>query len=431
MKITKTNFGYNVEPLSQPFGFKGGYFNSLWQTTALIEADGAVGLGLGIQSVLWSDEGIFSKYGFDSGNELMLKGTESALKYLNNSSFSTPFEAINSILPNVYKDLKEFTNSNNLRETYALNSLVAVDSALWQVYGKINGTENILELLDDETKGNLSEKTDKIFSIPLLSYATTMEDIKKMLDDGYFFLKIKIGSDPDKDGDRTKMLKWDTARLEAIHSLAKNYKTPHTANGKVLYYLDANGRYDSIDRLYEFLEFADKIGALPHIALIEEPFSEDEEFDVSEFPVRIAADESAHSKISAVARMDMGYTSIALKPIAKTISKSLEIINEAQKRDIPCFCADLTVNPYMVEINKNIAARISRFPQVNIAIFESNGPQNYPDWNVKQSYHPMYNNCNFMTLKNGIYTLDENFYNTSGGMFRTPTHYMNYLKQER
>jgi len=44
----------------------------------------------------------------------------------------------------------------------------------------------------------------------------------------------------------------------------------------------------------------------------------------------------------------MGYGAITLKPIAKTMSMSLKIAQLAYERSIPCFCADLTVNPILV-----------------------------------------------------------------------------------
>ena len=75
-----------------------------------------------------------------------------------------------------------------------------------------------------------------------------------------FFLKIKIGSDPDKDGDLDKMLEWDKQRLSEIHEAVKDIETPYTDTGYVPYYLDANGRYDSKDRLMRFLDHAAQIG---------------------------------------------------------------------------------------------------------------------------------------------------------------------------
>ena len=107
-------------------------------------------------------------------------------------------------------------------------------------------------------------------------------------------LKIKIGSDPERDGDANKMLSWDKSRLSLIHELADRYSTEHTDSGKIAYYLDANGRYPDKDTLLRLLDHADKIGALDRIALLEEPFDESNEVDVHDIPLRIAADESAH-----------------------------------------------------------------------------------------------------------------------------------------
>ena len=114
---------------------------------------------------------------------------------------------------------------------------------------------------------------------------------------------------------------------------------------------------------------------------------------------------------------------MAIKPIAKTVSESLLIINEAAKRNIPCFCADLTVNPLMVDINKNIASRIKTFPKINIGIFESNGAQNYLNWETMKTYHPMYGKAKFIEQKNGIYELDDEFYKISGGIFKDSEYY--------
>ena len=78
------------------------------------------------------------------------------------------------------------------------------------------------------------------------------------------------------------------------------------------------------------------------------------------------------------------------------MSESIKILKEAHRRNIPCFCADLTVNPVMVEFNKNIAARIEKFPGIKIGILESNGMQNYANWEKMQSYHPMYGKADYI-----------------------------------
>ena len=77
--------------------------------------------------------------------------------------------------------------------------------------------------------------------------------------------------------------------------------------------------------------------------------------------VRIAADESAHTDEDAIKRIEMGYQAIALKAIAKTLSMTMKIAQAAFERNVPCFCADLTVNPMklgiqVADISKPVAS---------------------------------------------------------------------------
>ena len=68
---------------------------------------------------------------------------------------------------------------------------------------------------------------------------------------------------------------------------------------------------------------------------------------------------------------------------------TIKITQEAHNRNIPCFCADLTVNPILIEWNKNIAARLKSFPGMNnLGLIEINGHQNYKNWKEMMSYHP-------------------------------------------
>ena len=90
---------------------------------------------------------------------------------------------------------------------------------------------------------------------------------------------------------------------------------------------------------------------LERIVVLEEPFAEENTCDVRGLPVMVAADESAHSPEDVKKRIALGYRAIALKPIAKTLTVTFRMIEEAMKTHTPCFCADLTVGPYMAEIN--------------------------------------------------------------------------------
>ncbi len=425
MKILDTSITYEVEPLLKPFGFKGGYLSELWQVVVRIKGEDHEGIGVGVQSVLWADEAIFSGYSEREGNMFMYRVSEYALNLLRGREFATPIEATMTIFDKAYAYAKQITQNPHLRPPFALNALVAVDNALWQLYSKERGEEDISLLVDGETGKYLSGRQKQIYSIPLIGYKTSAEEIRCAAENGSFFMKIKVGSNPCGDGDLDSMLEWDKARLSEVHGVMSNFSTPYTDSGRCVYYLDANGRYDTKDRLMRLLDHADRIGALDSIVILEEPFDEENSADVSDIPTLVAADESAYSLETTVRRLDQGYRALALKPIAKTVSETLLIINEAGKRGVHCFCADLTVNPYMVDINKNIAARISPFPGVNIGIFESNGAQNYINWDKMKTYHPLYGKAALSDPIRGVYSLDDEFYKISGGIYRDSDYYKN------
>jgi L-alanine-DL-glutamate epimerase-like enolase superfamily enzyme len=256
-------------------------------------------------------------------------------------------------------------------------------------------------------------------AIPLMAYNIPISEIKAAVDQGYFFMKIKIG----QPGTQEEMLEKDKARLTAIHQEIGNVRTTHTKNGRLPYYFDANGRYEKKETLLKLIDHARKIGAFDQIAIIEEPFAEELEFDVADIPVRLAADESAHTDKDAIKRIEMGYKAIALKAIAKTLSMTMKIAQAAHERNVPCFCADLTVNPILVEWNKNVAARLNPFPGLgHIGLVESNGHQNYRNWETMMSYHPR-KEGSWVRAKNGVYELDKEFYQGSGGIFDRIPHY--------
>lgn len=427
MRITDVNANFVREPLAAPMGFKGAYLSELWQVAAGLSSDSHRGVGVGVQSVLWSDASVFASVSQAAGNAWMFSMTEYALRLAQGQEFSDPFHMLDTLLPQVHEYGKKITGNPDLRKTFALNSLVPVDHAAWQLYAQEKGTTELPKLLPEDIKKVLAGRQDKLCSIPLITYGMAPEEALALAQKGHFLLKIKIGADPDKDGSQEKMLAWDMARLTQLHNALKDVTTPYTDSGRVLYYLDANGRYDSKDRLLQLLDHAAAIGALDRIAILEEPFPESLLVDVSDLPVRIAADESAHSDTDAKERMDLGYSAMALKPIAKTMSMTLRVLWEASKRQVPCFCADLTVNPWMVDINKSIAARIAPLPGIKIGVLESNGPQNYANWETMKTYHPLYAPGKELDPQEGLFHPDEEFYRLTGGMFREAPYYLNLI----
>lgn len=422
VKITISRVGsdFEREPLIRPFGFKGGYMTEIWQTVAFLEsASGYHSTGLCSQSVLWSDAAIFSTYSESGGNTIMYAMTERALQMIKGQSFRTPLELLENLYPEIYEYGKIITGNRGLRKTFALNALVGVDNALWLLYAKENGISGFDELIPPAYRPALSHRHDKVAAIPLMAYTIPVNEIKSAAEEGYFFMKIKIG----QPGTQDEMLEKDKERLTEIHKAIGHIRTGHTQNGRLPYYFDANGRYEKKETLFRLLDHARKIGAFEQIAIIEEPFPEEYESDISDIPVRLASDETAHTDEDALKRIEMGYRAIAVKAIAKTLSMTMKIVKVASERNVPCFCADLTVNPVLVEWNKNVAARLAPFPGIGqMGLLESNGHQNYRNWDTMLGYHPR-KDSPWVKARNGIYHLNDDFYKTGGGIFDPIPHY--------
>ena len=138
--------------------------------------------------------------------------------------------------------------------------------------------------------------------------------------------------------------------------------------------------------------------------------------------MRVAADESAHTAEDALRRIEQGYGAIAVKAIAKTLSMTMKIAQVAFEKSIPCFCADLTVNPILVEWNKNVAARLPAFPGMTVGLQETNGRQYYKAWDRLMSYHPK-TGAAYTQASKGVFETDDRFFRESGGIFEPSVHY--------
>ncbi|UCH61778.1 MAG: L-alanine-DL-glutamate epimerase [Fidelibacterota bacterium] len=424
IKIKEVDSDFEREPLIRPFGFKGGYMTSIWQTAALMESEsGAREIGLCTQNVLWSDAKVFAAHSEAGGNAVMYALTERALQIAKGMSFRTPIDLLEEIIDDVYQHGKQITGNPNLRKTFALNALVGFDNAAWLLYARENGIGNFDDMVPAAYRPALSHHHQQVASIPLMAYAIPISEIKEAAEQGYFFMKIKIG----QPGTQEEMLEKDKARLSAIHQAIGHLETSHTSDGKLPYYFDANGRYEQKETLLRLLDHARKIGAFDQIAVIEEPFPEELEEDVSDIGVRIAADESAHTDEDAAKRIEMGYQAIALKAIAKTLSMTMKIAQLAHEHNVPCFCADLTVNPILVDWNKNVAARLAPFPELGLGLLETNGHQNYSNWPTMVSYHPCAG-ASWAQTVDGVFNLNRDFYDRSGGIFLPSKHYQEMFK---
>lgn len=419
IKIKRVDSNFEREPLN-PYRFKGSVITDSWQSVALIETESGIKkIGLATQGVLWSDARVAAAHSESAGNSLMFAMTEHALQIIKGTVFTNPIDLLDQILPDVLAYGKKITGIANLRKTFALNALVAVDNAAWLVYAAENNISNFDALIPIQYRQGLSHKHTKVASIPSFSVGSNPQQIKAAAKEGFFIMKLKTGSA----GTQKEMLEKDLDFLTEVHKAIGHFETPYTKSGKIPYYFDPNGRYEQKETLLRFLDHANKIGAFEQIALIEEPFPESNESYVGNLGVRIAADESAHTVEETARRIEQGYSAIVVKAIAKTLSMTLKIIQYATEKKIPCFCADLTVNPILVDWNKTVAARLLPFPGMDIGLQETNGHQYYKRWDTLMTYHPKAN-ATWIKSQNGVYQTDETFYAQNGGIFDVPKHYM-------
>lgn len=424
--IKSVDSNFEREPLRQPFGFKGGYITELWQAASVLEAESGIKkIGLGTQSVLWSDAAVFAAHTPVGGNALMYAMTEYALQAVKGVAFTNPIELQDGILDEVYQFGKKITNNEQLRKTFVLNALVSLDFAAWMVYAEENGFTTFDDMIPAEYWPAFPCRHLRVASIPLISYTSLPSEIEEMADAGYYIVKIKLGHP----GSQDEMLSKDMEWISVIHRAIGSYTTPHTTSGKLLYFLDANGRYQKKDTLLRLIEHLKAINAFEQVAVIEEPFHEGANIDVRDIPIRIAADESAHTDQDLLKLIQQGYTAVALKPVAKTLSMTMKMAKVAAENNIPCFCADLTVNAVLVDWNKNVAARLAPLPGMKTGLLETNGRQNYKNWQEMETYHP-YPVAKWRTEKGGVFHLDKNFYQKSGGVLAESPHYRNMFQKD-
>ena len=115
INILNTAINFVREPLLAPFGFKGGHLDELWQVVVKVSDGEDSGVGVGVQSVLWSDADIFATHSQCGGNTLMFLICEFALGKIRGKSFETPFE----VLDFVRDDAIEYAKKDNRKGRFA------------------------------------------------------------------------------------------------------------------------------------------------------------------------------------------------------------------------------------------------------------------------------------------------------------------------
>jgi len=412
LRITAASLDFVREPLAKPLGFKGSAFTEKWVCrVALTSESGASAVSHGGLAVLWSDARVFLSHSETGANVLMAAVVEFALQCARRHSFATPLELHEKIFPEVHAYACDVTRLRDLNPTFTLNALVSVDQAAWLLHARERSLRTFDELVPDDFRAALPERHRALGCIPLISYNTGAEEIAQLARDGHFLLKIKIGAP----GDEREMLAADQRRLAAVHDVVCSLSTEHTVDGRLRYYVDANGRYRTREQVEQLLDFADRRGFLERIALFEEPFEDPTGADLRGLPVMFAADESLHDPADIAARLESGFRAVALKPAGKGFSVSLRFAREAQRLGAVCFVADSACTPLMLDWNKNVAARLPALPGTKIGLLEVNGPQSYGHWAELLQRHPAAGRP-WHEPHRATFTLDEDFYTSGGGI---------------
>ena len=419
MRIVHADLELQRQPFARPFAFKGAAFHEKWNLVVrLRDEDDNEAVGVGGTAVLWSDPDVFSNHTEVGGNILMSAVLEFALQQAVDREFADPPALLSELVPEVHDYGRTVTGNPNLRLSFTLIALVALDNAAWLLHAKRNGIETFDDLIPRAYRPYLASRQTRLAVAPAVGYGMPMDELRDILDTGVYILKIKIG----QPGEESDMVRKDIAWLDRIHGLAARYDTPMTDSGNVVYYLDANARYEKKDSMARLLDHAHKAGIHEHILIIEEPFRNPEGIDVADLPGRFAADESVQIVEDVRTRTSQGYGAIAIKPAGKTLSLAFRMVRAATEAGVPCFVADNGCIPLLVEWNKNVAARLPAFPGIKGGLIESNGPENYGNWAELLTDYPI-PDASWLTPRSGAFVLDEDYYRESGGMFLDPVPY--------
>ena len=424
MKFENVELEIQREPFVRPFSFKGSSFHEKWNLVVRLD-DGAgnEAFGIGGLAVLWSDPEVFAAHTEIGGNVLQTSLLEFALQLVRGWEFDCPLTMHDEILPLVHAYGQKVTGNEDLRRTFTLISLVALDNAAWMLKANHDRIGNFDGLIPATFRPFLSHRQKHVAIVPAVGYNLPEETLRQMLDGGVYILKVKIG----QPGAESEMVEKDIERMQDVHQIASSYATDMTDSGRIFYYLDSNGRYGEKESLLRLIDAGEKDGWLEQLLLIEEPFDEAVRPDVTDIPVCLAADESLHCIEDVRIRKQEGYRAIAIKPAGKTLSLGFRMAQAAAEEEMIPFVADNACVPILVDWNKNVAARLPSFPGVKGGILESNGPENYGTWQQMLDSHPCAG-ASWLQPKRGAFVLDEDYYQQSGGVFEPPTPYISLFR---
>jgi L-alanine-DL-glutamate epimerase-like enolase superfamily enzyme len=414
MRIVDYRFTVSREPLLRPFAFKGGSFTEKWITvTSLRGDDGSSVTAIGALDPLWSDARVFGDHSEVGGNIVMAAVAEQAARAAVGRTVGradrTPLDVQDAIFDEVTEYAVAITGRYDVRRTFVLNALTSLDLALWKLHAHALGSTTFDQMLPGEYAHALPARHDEVAHVPLVTYGIGVDELSAMAARGTFVFKIKLG----QEGSQAEMLDKDAQRVSDIHRALGSPSGGGAGPGSVAYYLDANGRYESRERVQRLLEQIDREGALDQVVLLEEPFPREVQAEASDLPVRLAGDESVESEADVERLADQGFRAIAIKPAGKSLSASLRAARAARRRGMDTFVADSACVPQLVDWNLNVAARLPAVSGLQWPLLESNGADHYRNWQAMLDAHPCAGSS-WLVPEQGSYRLDREFYLGAG-----------------
>ena len=136
----------------------------------LKDADGYEAFGIGGLAVLWSDAAVFAAHTEMGGNLLQASLLEFALQNVKGREFADPMALFDAVEDEVFSYAKAITGYRDLRRTFALIALVALDNAAWILYAKRRGLATFDALIPEKFRSFLSHRQSHVALVPAVSY---------------------------------------------------------------------------------------------------------------------------------------------------------------------------------------------------------------------------------------------------------------------
>ena len=116
------------------------------------------------------------------GNLLQASLLEFALQQIKGREFADPIALFDTIENDIFSYAKAITGQGDLRRTFALIALVALDNAAWILYAKRKGLATFDALVPEKFRSYLSHRQSHVALVPAVSYTLPVDELREILD---------------------------------------------------------------------------------------------------------------------------------------------------------------------------------------------------------------------------------------------------------